>query len=188
VSREENYIRLYHAMLADPSYRAVLIDGPLFGAFLQLAIAADLSFPQPAGPPPYIDRTLIERLVQMRRVKDAGGGEYRVPFIDADRLGRYKSASKAARKRWDDERERKALLAAEASAADADAYAPGMQMHMRGGCGLMPPQPQPQPQPEDVPPSDRPPVRATSSRARGSKKGNGATPTGPWHIGQEPDV
>jgi hypothetical protein len=94
------YIRLHHALMNEERFAAVRANGPLLGAWVQLALVADLMYPADAPMPCYVAPKAYRALVETGVVTERPHRHYRIPDLDVDRAKRASQGQAGADGRW----------------------------------------------------------------------------------------
>lgn len=126
---ERTYARVYHEIVDDPRFERVYGNDAALGTWLRMLLVADAVYPQSAPMPRR--NSAVTLLLRVGIIEERPGNRYAIHGLEAERERRAASSRIGAVKRWDSERNAKAMPSrAEQSKEEqsSGAKAPGTTM------------------------------------------------------------
>lgn len=99
MSDERKYVRVYHGIIDDPRFAAVICDDAAGWTWIRLLIIADQAWPSSAYLPRWVRSKPLATLTAAGLV-EVDGDVFRIHGLDPERQRRRDSASDAAARRW----------------------------------------------------------------------------------------
>ena len=114
---DDRYARVRFSIMEDPKFDGIREDPALLGAWTLCLVVAEMAWPSPAFPPPWVDSEAFAVLVDHGLVDTTPNGCYRIHGLDAERSKRTEQARTASNARWTADRN---------AASNAPAFGPRM--------------------------------------------------------------
>jgi hypothetical protein len=131
---ERTYARVYHEIVDDPRFERIYGNDAALGTWLRMLLVADAVYPQSAPMPRR--NSSVTLLLRVGLIEERPNNRYAVHGLQAERERRAASSRIGAVKRWDNERNAKAMPSkAEQSREEqsSGANAPKSQSFIRMG-------------------------------------------------------
>lgn len=97
---DDRYARVRFSIMDDPKFDGIRETPALLGSWVLCLVVAEMAWPSPAFPPPWVTRSAFAHLVDAGLVDPMPNGCYRIHGLDAERSRRKDQAVHASNARW----------------------------------------------------------------------------------------